>query len=174
MYFQFFKTVNQRRHTGYEVCFDYHTAHRIQMCKLWSQELYRMWSKMSPLSNTTQSTITNVYTGLQINAFSNFHISKKKRQKSNKWKWCSIIWQCGSWYVMSYQAAKLKFQRQYLFTVRLSFLQLSGDSSFLLFNWHAEAAPSATRWTVHTQAICCKFVPDTKSLWTSPVRYIKS
>lgn len=99
---------------------------------------------------------------------------KKKRQKSNKWKWCSIIWQCGSWYVMSYQAAKLKFQRQYLFTVRLSFLQLSGDSSFLLFNWHAEAAPSATRWTVHTQAICCKFVPDTKSLWTSPVHYIKS
>lgn len=33
-----------------------------------------------------------------------------------------------------------------------------------LFNWHTEAAPSATRWTVHTQAICCKFVPDTKSL----------
>lgn len=65
---------------------------------------------------------------------------------------------------MSYQAAKLKFQRQYLFKVRLSFLQLSGDSGFLLFNWHAEAAPFATRRTVHTQAICCKFVPDTKSL----------
>lgn len=74
--------------TGYEVQCGYHAVYKTQMCKLWSQELYRMWSEVPPLSKTAQSTISNVYTGLQINVFRKWNhtvkIKKKKKMKEKK------------------------------------------------------------------------------------------